>query len=1180
MLPNETQRENDVNRRYLALITVLVAIATVLTCTQAIASDVPATSSQLEFFEREVRPLMVEHCYSCHSGTSEKLQAGLRVDSRAALVSGGDSGPAIVSGDVEASMFIEAVRYDSYEMPPKGKLSDAAIETFERWVEMGAPWPAGDSPVESNAAPEFDLLKRKSEHWAWQPVSAPELPTVQSPDWPRAGLDHFILSQLEAAGWEPADDVDRAALVRRLYFDLIGLPPTPQQLAEVMDDLKNEVTSAESSGAIERLVDELLQSPHFGERWGRHWLDLVRYAESRGHEFDSDAPNTYQYRDYIIRATNADVPYDQLVREHIAGDLLESPRRNSEQGFNESILGTGFWFLGEWVHSPVDIRKDESDRFDNMIDVMSKAFLGMTVACARCHDHKFDAISTADYYSLSGFLQSSNYRQVRFEAIDKNREVSQQLAKLDAKYQRQTRELLDSEGIAVPRQMSYLDDQAIIVDYSNIPQSQYIQDGFLFGESPQREGVAYFDFDDPNSLRIAAHGASVSDPFWNGLESVSEGNVQDRSKIAKLPMSGRTLRTPTFELTDGEVSCLVQGAGHVIACVDSHRLIAGPLHGETVQPIDAKNESWVRLNLQRYVGHRLHLEFVPAQDSRLSVRMAVQGLDGRGLAEMDRRLAATNRHFEQYARDAEAIFSTAGTLEEEVFADFESGTYDGWSVTGDAFGEIPQTLETIGGYQGKINAVGKFFVNSHNIRSGGDVGHGDSLAGTLTSPPFIIDFDGIEFLVGGGAHREKTCVHLLIDGKPVLSATGNSNNQMSLNTWDVRRFAGKEAKIEVVDNHTSGWGNIGIDHIVFLKRNGGTGGNPAAQRIVDAWRRERTELTSQIVHQSRISPAMMDGTGEEGHVLIRGNSSKPGEQEPRHFLTAISGDEPMPIKAGSGRLELAEHINDPGNPLTSRVIVNRIWHHLMGRGIVPTTDDFGVLGQRPSHPELLDHLASEFVGDGQSIKRMIRRIVLSRTYQMSSHPDAKAIQADPTNLLWHHRPPKRLEGEVIRDALLAISGRLDETLFGEPVPIHLTDFMEGRGRPNQSGPLDGDGRRSIYISVRRNFLSPFMLTFDTPVPFSTMGRRNVSNVPAQALILMNDPLVVELANGWAKRAIEHDTTIQSRIQWLYQTAFARLPTEPEAAAASEFLRENPTDISTWSDFAHALINTKEFIFLR
>ena len=431
------------------------------------------------------------------------------------------------------------------------------------------------------------------------------------------------------------------------------------------------------------------------------------------------------------------------------------------------------------------------------------------------------------------------------------------------------------------------------------------------------------------------------------------------------------------------------------------------------------------LDLDRYVGHRLHLEFIPAEDTQLSVRMVTQGLDTEGLADLDRRLAAADKPYEEYAQAAEAIF--------------------------------------------------------------------------------------------------------------------NSD-------------AGKD--------------------------------------IVRAWQQEREQLASQIVRKSRVAPAMLDGTGEDDRILIRGNSSKPGDVEPRHFLTAISGNSPLPIKTGSGRLELADQINDPANPLTSRVIVNRIWHHLMGRGIVPTVDDFGYLGQRPTHPELLDHLATRFRTDGQSIKRMIKYIVLSRTYQMSSHASRDAMEADPNNLLWHHQPPRRLQGEVIRDSLLAISGRLDRTPFGPPVPIHLTSFMDGRGRPSKSGPLDGDGRRSIYIAVRRNFLSPFMLTFDTPVPFSSMGRRNVSNVPAQALILLNDPLVVELSRKWGEKSLQSvaghgGEALTRRIEWMYLSGFGRHPTKQETEAAAKFLlsqasqrRVSTEDPDLWASFAHVLVNTKEFIFLR
>lgn len=994
---------------YFSALVVLMAVA----CGLTYAQEIGVTPEQLEFFEKDVRPILAEHCYACHSARAEKLKAGLKVDSRIGLLDGGDSGPSIVPGDANASLLIAAVRYENFEMPPQGKLSEKDIQILERWVELGASWPEEPLPdKQSTSQATFDLKQREREHWVWQPISNPAIPANADPSWAWDDIDRFVLAELEQARLRPAVDADKTALLRRLYFDLIGMPPTPEQMNRFLADM--------SADATERVVDELLDSPHFGERWGRHWLDLVRYAESRGHEFDNDAANAFQYRDYIIRALNADVPYDQLVREHIAGDLLDQPRLHATQGFNESILGTGFWFLGEWVHSPVDIRKDETDRFDNMIDVMSKTFLGVTVSCARCHDHKFDAISMADYYALSGFLQSSDYRQVPFESLEHNRRIAQELGNLDTKFRQQVSAALEKAGLLVPAAPPLPTAAApfIAIDYATLPTGDFLQDGFIFGDRPRWMGEAMLDINSENHLRFVEAGAAVSDSFWNGLESISERGASDKSKLAKMPRSGRTLRTPTFTLTDGQVACRVRGAGHVVACVDSHRLIAGPLHGQTVVDIKA-DKPWVELDLTRYVGHRLHLEFTPGADAQLEVFLVTQGATQEIRAQLDQRQAAMAESVAKFAASATQALSTHG----------------------------PQ--------------------------------------------------------------------------------------------------------------------------------------------LVHAWANERRQLQQRVMRRSQLAMAMMDGTGEDDRILIRGSAANPGDVEPRHFLTAISGNQPLEIKSGSGRLELAQQINAGANPLTARVIVNRLWHYLLGRGIVPTTDDFGVLGQRPTHPALLDHLATRFVAGGQSIKHLIRAIVLTRTYQMSSRPNAAALATDPNNNLWHYRPPKRLEGEVIRDSLLSLSGQIDLIQFGEPVPIYLSPFMDGRGRPEKSGPLDGARRRSIYTAVRRNFLSPFMLAFDTPAPFSTMGRRNVSNVPAQALILMNDPFVVEQARNWGERAVMHSNETRARVAWMYHSAFTREPTESEAAAAVKFIDTEcqnrncaEADHSVWADLAHALINTKEFIFLR
>jgi len=968
------------------------------------------SKSDIEFFEKQIRPLLAKHCYSCHSAQAKKLQAGLYLDRRSGLLQGGDSGSSIIPGKPDESLLIQAVNYDSFEMPPAGKLDQKQINLLEKWVKMGAPWPKESTPERNAPAKtDFNLQERKQRHWAWQPITNPDLPEIDDANWPQQDLDRFVLAGLEANQLKPARKADRSSLIRRVYFDLIGLPPSPAELHAYLAD--------RSSNAFEKVVDHLLASPHFGERWGRHWLDLVRYAESRGHEFDDDARNAFQYRDYVIRALNADVPYDQFVREHIAGDLLTEPRMHPVKLFNESILGTGFWFLGEWVHSPVDIRKEETDRIDNMIDVMSKTFLGLTVSCARCHDHKFDAISTKDYYSFAGFLQSSDYRQVRFETLEHNRAIHRQLQKIDKTYRNRIADPIQQAGMKTP-ELPQLDPdiaQYIVFDYNALKPEEFLQNGFLFRQQHVGTPVLSIESDQP-ALRLAAQSAAVSDWFWNGLKSTSEKGVHNRGQLSKIPRSGRTLRTPTFEVTHGNIACRLTGAGHVVACVDSHRLVAGPLHRETIRQVKPDDDGVV-LNLARYLGHRIHLEFTPAPNTVMTISRVLMGASTAILKKLKRYEQNLAENIKEYQQQAFAV--------------------------------VPRQI------------------------------------------------------------------------------------------------------------------------------------------IVD-WARERARLQKQVQLNSHIAMAMLDGTGEDEHVLIRGNHENRGETAPRRFLEAIAGDSPMHIPRGSGRLQLAAAINHSDNPLTHRVIVNRVWHHLMGRGIVPTVDDFGVLGERPTHPELLDHLVNWFRFHDQSLKSLIKHIVSSQSYQMSSQIDNRAQLHDPKNWLWHHMPRKRLQGEVLRDTLLTLSGSLDPQMYGEPVPVHLTDFMDGRGRPSHSGPLDGNGRRTIYIAVRRNFISPLMLAFDTPTPFSTMGKRNVTNVPAQALILMNSPFVKSQAKLWAEKTIASEPDdIQKRIEYMYESAFAREPGEQEYQLAlqyvSQLASEQNTEINNaaiWAEFAHVLFNVKEFIYLR
>ncbi len=935
------------------------------------------SDADLQFFESKIRPLLVESCYKCHSIKEGKSKGELTLDTRAGFLKGGDNGPVVVGNDPVKSRLIEAVGYGNVDlqMPPKQKLSAAQIADLTEWVRRGAPWPE-EKDVATARGSDFDLAKRKAEHWAWQPVKRVDPPAVRDAKWPKNDIDRFILAKLEEKGLRPAERADKSTLIRRASLMLTGLPPTPQDVDVFLAD--------ESANAFEKVVDRLLASPRFGERWARHWLDLVRYGETRGHEFDYEIPNAFQYRDYVIRAFNEDVPYDQFVREHIAGDLLPKPRMSPDGVRNESIVGTGFWFLGEAIHSPVDIRQDEMDRVDNQIDVFGKTFQAMTLGCARCHDHKFDALSTKDYYSIAGFMHSSGMRDAQIDHLGANQDVARKLRKL---------QLWSPEGPTETGVEAFPPRDSLVADYRRGGATPWIAEGESFGDAPA-------------SAATTVLGTSADRPIAMTLSSGAAVGLPQ-------PQLGGTLRTPTFVITKPSLAMSIFGEGRAFICIDSHRMIGGPLHGVSNQKLSTGRKWKIHTaDLKNYIGQRAHVEFT----------------------------------------------ATPG-------------------------GENPVLA---------IEWVGLFDARP------------DSPA------------------------RE--------DSKPTPSQ---------------------------------------ID---------------AAHRRLAEISSERNALLSQF-KPSATALAMLDGSPVDERVLIRGSPKTPGEPAPRRFLEALDGPAAMKISSGSGRLQLADRIADAKNPLTSRVIVNRVWHHLFGRGIVASVDNFGVLGDRPTHPELLDSLADELVKDGWSIKRLIRRIVLSESWQMSSRDSADAALADPQNLLVHRANLRRLEGEAIRDELLMLSGRLDPKMYGPGVDPYLTSFMEGRGRPN-SGPIDGAGRRSIYIKVRRNFLSPMMLAFDTPQPFNSMGRRSISNVPAQALILMNDPFVVEQAGLWAKHVLAEKslTTPQHRIDWMYRSAFSRPPTSDERDAAMEFLQKqaaelgvNPAkwenDPKVWADFAHVLVNVKEFIYV-
>ena len=1115
----------------------------------AFAAPAAADPAATELFETKIRPILAEHCYECHSATSKKIKGGLRADSRANLLAGGDTGPALVPGKPDQSLLYKAITHQDPDlaMPAKKpKLPDGVIADFKRWIADGAVWPGEQVAAATNTAKApFDLAERKKRlPWIWETPSKHSLPQVKNQNWPATDADRFILAKLEEKNISPAQPAEPQQWLRRVHFAITGLPPSAAELHEFLADT--------SPAARAKVADRLLSSPGYGERWARHWMDLVRYAESRGHESDFIIANAYHYRDYLIRALNADVPYDQFVREQIAGDLLPQPRLNPTNGANESVLGTGWVFLGEEVHSPVDIRQDECERTDNKVDVIGKTFLGLTLACARCHDHKFDAISAQDYYAMSGFVLSSSYRQVRFETMEQNHRIARELESARAQAR---------PKVAAALASSFQPGLKQVADYLNAARKVIVADD----EVPRIDQIAIVAV--TNSLSadkltrwisyLETAAKDVRDPLHLVAKAMTDPEAEKPSHLADLiqnatpdlapalPAGARVVvdySNPKLQpwkvdgdafgsrpLQVGDV-CFGQNATNPIAQVMTYgaarrdpfwnKLKTAPGNQNDSGQLAATSRAGQMLVTPKFIlgSGKLHYlikgktRVYAAVDSHLMVEGPLHG-------QLVQTIGSTNTAPTWFTHDLERYrgqrthleFGPEGGSELEILMVVEASEKPAWLP-----GHAPWSPES-----------------------------------PVHSLPQLVQAQQQALWVAGGRF-----------GSDSISGAKDSAQQAVLANWLVQHS-------DLITPPKKRSADTGTENL-FAK----------AQ-----------ELDQQVRWESKTAVAWFDGTGVDENVLIRGKAARTGALAPRSLPSAFPGAAPIQPINSSGRYELAQQMTDPNNPLLARVIVNRIWHHLFGRGIVATVDNFGYLGERPSHPELLDHLSWQFVHeDNWSQKKLIKQLVLSSTFAMSSKAtDARAEEIDGANVLLHHMPVRRLEGEVIRDSLLAVSGRLDPTVGGPPVPVHLTDFIVGRGRPEKSGPLDGDGRRSVYITVRRNFLSTFLLTFDMPNPFSTIGRRNVTNVPGQSLALMNDPLVHDQARVWAERLLKElkDSTPEERIRWMFESAYARTPSAAELDSCRVTLAEfqkletsGDAGHESWANLCHSLLCANDFIYLK
>lgn len=1080
----------------------------------AIVSGARAQNAGIEYFERKIRPILVEHCYECHAVGAKKIRAQLLVDSKDGLRKGGVSGPALIPGDPENSLIIKAVRYTDPEMkmPKKGKLPAALIADLEAWVKMGAPDPRDKAPAVKTARSWDEIVRERRKWWSLQPVKNPSVPTPRDAAWSNEPIDRFLRAAMEAKGLTPATDAEPRTLIRRLSLVLTGLPPEEKRVAEF-------VAAWDSAGAkrgaeVEKLVDRLLDSPHFGERWARHWMDLVRFTETHGNEWNYDVHHAWRYRDYLIRAFNDDVPYDQLVREHIAGDLLANPRINAKERFNDSIIGTAFYRFGEVNHDDcIGLPSIGYDLVDNQIDTLSKTFQATTIACARCHDHKLDAISTRDYHSLLGVLRSSRQVAHTIDAPEANADPMQKMRKLkeeiraelggawlkDLDVERFIKTLDEAKGESLPmehplalwqrvttrvnREKATFAEawKSVVAEYvredaerAKFNQSFTVAADFRAGRWPAWQKDGHGLRGDPGRSGDFALGED-----YRAITAILPAGVFTHSISEKL---NGVLRSPVLSGTAKYLSCHVLG----------ERAAAVRLVSNNCQ-LNYRNYRYLTKN-------ELHWVTLPIPENADSLRV--------------------------YA---------------ELMTKFDNPKF-------------PDQLGTLGG--DKLNYRIPWEQAAKDPRSHFGITH--VVLHDQPTPP------------------KASLAHF----KSILGEPAPQHG-LDLTNLFVKRL----------ENAIAAWKkNAATDDDVvwldaFFKRgvlSNRVDRTPKLERLLREYRKLDAALAL-----PRVVPGFADfGPGVAQPIFARGDCTKPGEAAPRGLVEILSQKPFVASETGSGRLGLANAVASADNPLTARVMVNRVWHHLFSAGLVRTVDDFGHVGELPSHPELLDYLAADFARTW-SVKRLIRAIVLTRAFQLSHTPSAAMIEIDPENRLLARYPARRMEAEAIRDSLLATSGRLDRSLYGPSVSAYRE--KEYADRRLFKGPLDGNGRRSIYIRVTLMEPPKFLEVFNFPGSKVCQGRRDVTNTPAQALAMLNDPFVHDQANLWARRLLlRREDTVDSRLTSMFAVALGRLPRRDERERLVRFvdqaakLQNVPpagvlTSHTVWRDVGHAMFNLQEFI---
>lgn len=1079
-----------------------------LVCTSLIwqgtlRAEQTASPEQIAFFEARIRPLLVNHCIACHGATKQK--GGLRLDSRLAWIKGGDTGPALVPGKPEESLIIKAIRHtdEDLRMPPNKALPANEVALLVEWVRRGAPDPRDDMSAITKRPTDAwaETFQKRLDWWSLKPLVETPPPEMGNAISPLQPIDRFIHKALGSAHLVPSPQADPELLLRRLSFVVTGLPPSLAIRTAYLAECRTN-----PNAAYEKLVDKLLASPHFGEHFARHWMDVVRYTDTYGYEWDNPAKGSYEYRDYLIRALNEDVGFDQLVREQLAGDLLKNPRVNTERGINESLIGPMFFHMGEHRHgSSLDFNGVHQEMVHNKIDAFSKAFLATTVACARCHDHKLEAVSQRDYYALGAVFMTPRWTTRPIDLPGHQADTINRLKEL--------RESIRKEVAGQWRKVQLTPEQwhKVLAKAPTIEQIDY--------------PLSRLGKPEPNT---AATWMLIADE-WRKARS---GRMQS-NKIFHTITDFKTSNLPADWVTDGE------GMTHGYV-TDGTPLIA--LEGTDV--------------ISRLLPRGLHTHALSSK------------LPGALRPPPQHKIPGAFNSI----RTAGGSFAGSLMITENAFQGEGVTFYNATQPTWKLFGDTPLK-------NGVTKVAVEFATSSLNPNFPPRTG----LAAGLPNNDFGYDKRSWLSITGIVTHETPGTPQDTLDAFAMLydgpTPQSPMEAQQRLNEWlagSVKRWCdgqtvdGDLAILEWLLGHK------------LLVNKAEPGSN--LERLVTEYRRCESALAFPRTVNS-MDERFLTKSGL--YFNIRGNVDSLGEMVMPDFLQMFAGRNQVSTSPGSGRLELAESLVRPDHPLTSRVYANRVWQWVFGQGIVGTPDDFGRLGTKPSHPELLDWLARDFVAHSWSTKYLVRQMLLSATFRQSGTVNAPAMQVDPGNCLLHHYPTRRLEAEGIRDSLLAVAGRLDHTLYGRPIMPPRS--AEDPAKRLYSGPLDGLGRRSIYTQTSIMEPANFLMGFNLPDPRLPTGKRDSTNDPTQALIMLNDPFVAAMAKHWGKQLVKNPRdSIDDQMETMFTTALSRMPTAMErkvwAGALHDFATPNQPDLlrdeEAWTRLAHALFNTQEFIYYR